>query len=383
MIKLKKILFIASIISIASCIEEYKPIIEVIDTNKYVVYGSITNQEGYQTVNISYATNTIGPQYVPISGCNVQVRDDLGNLFQFTEYNPGEYKTWINKSYLNIGTSYKIDIITPEGTEISSDYDIMPNGANIDSVYYLREDKPPSDFEIYNQGIQFYLDLKGSEQDSRYYKYTVKETWEYHAPFPRQAYYDSQLHFIIPEDSTKMTCWKTEFIKSIYTLSLVNLSESKYLMYPLNFVKNNTERLAWCYSLLVEQYALSEHAYLFHDEIKNNNYDNAGLYKQQPALVKGNLINITNPNQEILGYFFASSVSTKRIFIKNVEDLTLTYPDMCVTFPLIGGLRRIPRSARPAYIRIIDGYPYARLEDACVDCTVRGGTNIKPEFWPN
>ncbi len=382
MIKLKRILFIASIISIASCIEEYKPIIEVIDANKYVIYGCITDHEGYQTVNISYTTNTILPKYIPVSECNVQVSDDLGNLFQFTEYNPGEYKTWINKSYLNIGTSYKIDIITPEGTEISSDYDIMPNCADIDSVYFMVEDKTTSTPGEYDQGIQFYLDVDGANQDSRYYKYTIKETWEYHTKYPKQAWYDGQLHLIIPEDFSCTICWKTEFIKNIYTLSTINLSENKYIRYPLHFVQNNKEKLAHGYSLLVEQHALSEPAFLFHDEIKNNNSDNSGLYEQQPSLIKGNLTNLTNPNQEVLGYFFASSIKLKRIFVENVEGLSITYSDMCDGRSLIRGLWSIPHSARPAYVLLFEGSPIAWLNDECVDCTISGGSIIKPDFWP-
>ena len=120
------------------------------------------------------------------------------------------------------------------------------------------------------------------------------------------------------------------------------LSETEYNLYPLHFVQGNNEKLAWGYSLLVEQHSLSKPAYIYHNEVKKNNYENGGLYEQQPALIKGNLMNLTNSDEEVLGYFFASSVNKKRIYIKNVDDLEITYNDMYNIIPLRLGLRSVP-----------------------------------------
>ena len=388
MIKLKSILMMISLISIVSCIEEYKPILEVKDTGKYVVYGSITDQEEYQTINISTTSNTENPQYVPISGCDVIISDDLGNIFQLEELNPGEYRVWIDQEYLNVGISYKIDITTPSGIEISSDYDIMPNCADIDSVYYIREDISTTNPDKPIQGIQFYTNFSGSNHHSQYYKYTIEETWEYHARYPKMwllegHYFDEIFTEIDPPDYSTYTCWQTKMVPEVFVLSTNNLSENTYSKFPLHYVKSTTEKLAYGYSILIKQYALSEPAYYYWTKIKNNIINDGGLYGKQPELIKGNLFNLTNPNQEVLGYFFASSIKTKRTFIETIENLELTYTDMCDEHLLAKpALWAVPTYARPAYLICINGFPVYWLGVHCTDCTSLGGTTIKPDFWP-
>ena len=385
MIKFKTILFISLIISIVSCIEEYKPLLEVKDVGKYVIYGNISGQEGYQTINISTTSNTETPQYVPISGCDIIISDDLGNIFQSEELNNGEYGVWIDQEYLNVGTSYKIDITTPDGIEISSDYDILPDCGDLDSVYYIREDKPTTNPDKPVQGIQFYADFNGSDHHSKYYMYTIEETWEYHARYPKQwlltgGYFHEVLTEIDPPDYSTFYCWKTKMVPEVFVLSTNNLSENKYIKLPLHYVKSTTVKLAYGYSILIKQHALSEPAYYYWTKIKNNIINDGGLYDKQPELLKGNLYNLTNPDQEVLGYFFASSVKTKRNFIKPIEDLELTYTDMCVVHLLAKGLLSVPVRERPAYLMF--GEEAGWLGIHCTDCTSLGGTTIKPDFWP-
>ena len=81
--------------------------------------------------------------------------------------------------------------------------------------------------------------------------------------------------------------------------------------------------------------------------------DEGGLYNTQPELIHGNLYNETNPNEEILGYFYASSVKSKRIFIEEINELTLTYNYHCVDHILKRGLRSIHPSDWPAYILFV------------------------------
>ena len=372
-----------------SCIEEYKPILEIKDIEKYVVYGNISDQEGYQTINISTTSNTENPQYIPISGCDVIISDDLGNIFQLEELNPGEYRVWIDQEYLNVGKSYKIDITTPAGIEISSDYDTIPDCADIDSVYYIREDIPTTNLDKPIQGIQFYTDFNGSDHHSKYYMYSIEETWEYHARYPKMwllegaVYFSEVLTEIDPPDYSTFYCWKTQMVSDVFVLSTNNLSENKYSKFPLHYVKNTTEKLAYGYSVLIKRYALSEPAYYYWTKIKNNIINDGGLYEKQPELIKGNLYNLTNSNQEVLGYFFASSNKTKRTFVETIEDLELTYTDMCDVheFATDRILLSVPAYARPAYL-VFGPAEFGWLGIHCTDCTSLGGTTIKPVFWP-
>ena len=94
--------------------------------------------------------------------------------------------------------------------------------------------------------------------------------------------------------------------------------------------------------------------------------------------------NITNPEQEVLGYFGASVVRSKRIFVQNVPDLPLESTDVCSVTFLKEGFQGISPKDYPGYLRSENGKPTMDLlSNDCVDCLLQGGTNVKPDFWPN
>jgi len=380
--KFKYIFLILINLALASCIQEYMPKLGDGEIDKIVIYGNVTNKEGFHLITVSTTSETTYPRFYPLSGCSVSISDDRGNSFLAQEADKGEYKIWIDQAFLNVGTAYKLDVITPNGDEITSEYDTIPQGAILDSLYYFEEEILTNDPKNPENGIQFYTDLKGKEGDSKYYKFLLTETWEYHTAYPRQAIYDGTLHLIIPVDSSKMVCWRTEYVHDIYTLSLENISTIEYTKNKLHFINDYNERRAYGYSLRVDQLALSKESYYFHSKLKDNDYGNTNLYNRQPELIKGNLVNITNPNEEVLGFFFASSVSSKRIFVEKKNDESIVYNNMCDEKLLWRGLKSVPWVIRPAYILLIEGYPTHYLNDECVDCTTRGGFTEKPDFWP-
>ena len=366
-----------------SCIIPYEPHIDNKDINKYVVSGQVTDQNGYQTVTVSKASPVGNPEYIPVSHCYIRIFDDKGNEFEMQESEEGVYKSRIDTYYLSPGTSFKLEILTPDGTSIVSDFDRMNECPDVDSVYYLRKDILTDEPGVGSKGIQFYVDLDGENVETRFFRWEAIETWEYHATYPMEWYYDGSVHHIFPPDYSRQVCWSTQLVKNIYTLSTENLAENRYDMISLHFVDNRTSRLLYGYSLLINQYAMSEEAYSYWDQMRINSTEHGGLYDKQPLIIKGNLHNNTNPDQEVLGFFSASSVKSKRIFIKNVENLELDVPAYCNPTVPRYGFRELTPSDYPTFLMgDKEGYWMVFLNMECVDCLSMGGTNIKPDFWP-
>jgi hypothetical protein len=383
-IKVIKIILILGLV-LPSCITPYEPQIENKDINKYVVSGQVTDETEHQTVSISMASPVNDPQYIPVSGCYAFITDDKKHKYvmQESDTEPGIYTTEIDGQYLVPGMAFKIDIITPDGTRIESDFDRMPQCPDVDDVYYeIKELVSEVNGEV-TKGIQFYIDLNGENVNNRFYKWEVTETWEHHVDYPREWYYDGNVHHIYPPDYSKMVCWSTETVKDIYTLSTENLEENRYEKYPLNFVSNLTSKLLYGYSLLVNQISLSEEAYSYWDQMRVNSTEQGGLYEKQPLSITGNLHNAVDPDQEVLGFFSASSVRSKRIFVQDVENLEILYGNYCTPTPLKYGFRELSPSDYPAFLMgDEDMYYMILLSRDCVDCLYYGGTNIKPGFWP-
>jgi hypothetical protein len=368
----------------SSCIKQYVPEINTKDLQKYVVSGQVTTAGSQQTVNVSRTSPVGDPKYIPVSNCQVKIIDDRGNEFPASYVSNGDYTTTISPEFLVAGVSFKVTVITPDGTEISSEFDQLNTCPEVDSVYYVRKDVVASNSTEFIKGIQIYIDLNTKGTSSRYYRWEAIETWEYHADYPLTGYYDGVIHRI-DADFSRFTCWSTLAVPDIFTLSTTDVQGDKYLRFPLQFVGNHTSRLMYGYSLLIRQYALSEAAYNYWDELRINNKQQGGLYTKQPLAIKGNMHNVTDPKEEVLGFFTVADVRTKRIFIRPIPDLPMDFGTSCIidTVPARSGFSAYKPSTYPLYLLITSNLPMMILSEVCVNCLKLGGTNVKPDFWPN
>ncbi len=382
--RIKKLFFVVMMGLLASsCIKSFIPKIKTADAKKYVVSSQISNNSENQTVTISMTSSINDPHYEAVNGCQVIILDNKGDAFPMDEMGNGQYSTWINPKFLMQGDSLKVEITTPSGEKLSSDFDGMSKSSAVDSVYYIRKDIEGNIPGQFTHGIQFYLNLRGDDSDSRYYRWNVFETWEYHTQYPLQWYYDGTVHHVSPPDYSRKVCWRTMKRPKIFTLSTSNLLENKYNGFPLQFVDNRTPRLAYGYSMLVEQLSISEAAYNYWDQLRINSSTVGGLYEKQPLAIKGNMHNLSHPDKEVLGFFGVASVSYKRIFVSNVPGLPLDFPIFCSPSLLEHGFIELSPRDYPAYLMDNKGKPTMMwMGHECVNCLLQGGTNIKPDFWP-
>jgi hypothetical protein len=380
--KIIALLGILLLVGLASCVKKYEPSFELSNSHKIVVSGNLTDLEGYHTVSVSVTSPIDRPENIPLINCKVNLCDESGNTWKYQESSPGRYELWLSDKEIDLSKSYYISIITPENQEIVSTIEGFENCPDVDSLSFERAEYPNELTGKISEGLQFFIDLKASDTDSRYYYYEVTETSEFHSPRPIEWWYDGIVHHEVPADYSKTLCWNTQIINDIFVLSTDNLSTNEYKMFKLNFTNNQSQRLAHLYSLNIRQFSISREAFIYWNQMRINKHQSGGLYNNQPLAVKGNMKNRTNPDQEVLGYFMVNKVKERRFFIPpqglNIIDNTCGKPAK-----LRFGLRDIDPIQYPAYL---DGdqnrYFNSLLDKGCVDCTSDGGTTTKPSFWP-
>jgi hypothetical protein len=375
------ILIIAVLIT--TCVEPFTPDIKE-SQELMVVEGLLTDQPGYQYIYVSRSSPFSNPELLPEEQCLVMVVDDKGNSYLFSEQEPGAYSCWMTRSRLIPGTAYKLIIHAGKGKAYESDYELLQTRCpSIDSVYFEIENRETSDPEQPMQGIQFYIDLEAGEDQPRNYRWELVETWEYYAAHYIQYYYDGALHYM-PDPMLYYKCWYTGRISNIYTMSTKQMLSNKIHKYPLNYVSNRTNRLRIRYSLFVKQYTLSDDAFAYWDQMRKQNQEGGGFYEKQPSQIQGNIYNIDDPDEKVLGFFNVSSATEKRIYVDDINEFNFPGPD-CV-LDTIMRLSEIPDYiSYPVYmISLSDmgsGPPYGIGHGMCFDCTTGGGTNVKPDFW--
>lgn len=366
-----------------SCIKPYEPAIEKTDQSLFVVSGMVTDQEGYQYVNISLSAEVNEPRYLPLAGCQAEIQESQGSIYPMEDVGDGNYRVWMEAADLVPGKSYRIRLVTPTGLELMSDFDRLPEGPPIDSIYYELDEVLTNDPDHPTLGIRMYADLDARGYESRYFRWEVAETWEYHMDYVREWYYDGAIHKVDPPDNSAQVCWYTGKVNEIFTVSTGSLEENIYRKFPLHFVDNRTTKLTYLYSMMIRQYALSEDAYHYWDKLRVNSQNQGGLYEQQPLPVEGNVYHTADPDVRVLGFFSAASVRSKRVFISPVEGLELDPRPLCIgPVPLgIFGWSDFQPDEFPVYFIRIDNAIFT-LDDNCIDCRLQGGVNVKPEFWP-
>ena len=368
---------------LGGCIEPFTPNIDE-NVKSLVIEGQITDQEGYHYIHISYTAPYNDPHKIPEPDCDVEVVDNYGNFFEFFESDSGVYKQWLPKDFLNIGTHYKVKVKTIYGKKYESDFDeLLSPSPPIDNIYYKIETRETN----YNNplyGIQFYIDLDAPDDFSKNYRWELEETWEYEAGYRIQYYWDGTLVRPVSDPFFLFRCWRTEPIRKIYTSSTLNSTSSAINKFPLHYVSSETNRLKIKYSLLVKQYSLSNTAYDYWLQVQEQSQESGGLYETQPARIRGNISNVNDNKEVVLGYFFASSVTQKRIFVSERFDFRIWSANCNLAYiSRESYLRRY--TLYPVYLISLSsmgvGLPYGVGYGTCFDCRKGGGVTNRPDFW--
>jgi hypothetical protein len=273
--------------------------------------------------------------------------------------------------------------MTPDSRSYISDTVEILTCPSIDSIFWEIEEVPTTNPEETRLGVQFYVTTDATGDYADNYRWELEETWEYHSYYTSWVYYDGEIHVPDSDSDSLRYCWNTLTIPEIYTYSTRNLTSGLINKYPLTFVSNGSDRLTIKYSLLVRQYALTQEAYEFWKILEDQTAKTGELYETQPAEITGNMHSMEDPREFVMGMFYASSVQEKRIFITPGLPPPASLCDRYELLPweLTEMLENFDKSDYP--IRLVflaDGmYDFARQD--CFDCTLRGGTTIRPDFW--
>jgi hypothetical protein len=375
---LQLIAFIVSAWCFCKCVEPFNPDIPKYD-NILVVDGMITDLEEpyYIDLTRSMPYEEIDPERE--LGAEVIVSDDQANVYEFTEAGRGRYVSDPSEFRGEIGRNYQLHIITSDGNEFESEWIELGKVPKIDSLYWAFEEKATEDPDEMIQGVQIYLSTEDPANDTWYYRWEWIETWEFTTPF------------IAAGRPTLHECWKTENSNDIEIATSRHFSVDAIKNHPLTFISQKTNRLGIMYSMLVRQYSLSQEAYSFWKQLQDINQKMGSLFDPTPVAVLGNIHNVDDI--PVLGYFQASAVSTRRIFVNRsdlpVDLVVSTGYEYCEIMILEDPTQiEIDNIIRDGWVFLdtytFIGITYYRFTNAqsCYDCTAEG-VNKMPSYWPD
>lgn len=363
--------------SLSTCKKAYEPPEIKVITNFLVVDGTISCGIDAVTTIVLSRTKRLNDSILfdPELDASVFIEEEGGGSFLVDKKGDGVYQS--TPLTLPTGTNYRLKILV-NGKEYLSAYTAAKTSPSIDSVTWKQDDD-----------AIIYVHTHDPANNTRYYRWDYIETWNYESVLSTAWGVKDGMIFAKDPITQTDSCWRTANSTNILVASSVALSSDVISYFPIATIPQHDEKLSKRYSILVRQYAISAEAFRYLQLIQKNTEQLGTLFDGQPSQLEGNIHASDNPGEPVIGYMTASTVTEKRIFIKNIELKDWNYAPGGTSCDDIFVIPRNPVDFRiwdypdPAYT--IYYFPMAGGimigRKVCLECTALGGTNVKPSFW--
>ncbi len=398
--KIKQIVILFLLLVIQNgCTEPYE--IETVNYESVlVVESTITDEVKPQVVKLSRTSTLENPGILTENNASVTVSDNNGDNFSFAQDDETGFYVSEQPFSAQPNVSYTLNITTQDGKRYTSSAVTIPSAVNIGEVYAERINNPTDN----KDGVQVLVDTEDPTGNAKYFRYEYEETYKIVAPNPSpfsaeivnynpsSGTYDVILTPREPEE----ICYSTENSIGIIQTTTTELTENRVLRFPVKYLSKLDPKLQTRYSILVKQYVQSVEAYTFYKIVKELGSVESLLSQGQPGYVAGNMVSEANPNERVLGFFEASSMTSKRIYF-NYEDFGLEKPPYFIECePLLLDyndntiLDDDPDEREIIYtyltyfdyqvLSLTQSTFYTIVQPECSACT-SFSSNIRPDFW--
>lgn len=365
-------------ITMGSCVEPFDIPVRNDQVSFLVVDGYINTQTHTATVTLSRAIPLSEEAAFPgEQGADVLIEGEDGEGYNLIAEGNGVYQL-TNPAFTN-NKRFRLHITTANQNQYISEFITTREAPPIAAIGWTGE----------ADGLSIKISSEDESNSTRYYRWEYSETWRYESHFGSEFKFENGKPVTRTASEQLKTCYRTENSERIIIGTTTGFSADKFVDQPVIFVPVASAKTKFEYSAHIKQYALSKEAYEYWEQLRTNTESLGGLFDPQPGELRGNIRNTEDPTEPVIGLFDGGAAAEKRVFLK-YEDLpshlrVYPPPQACVeNFVEVDKVNEVTGSymltygvySGPALI----GYMYTSNE--CADCTLYGGTTIKPDFWP-
>ncbi len=384
------ILFLLSMaVAGSGCVYDYEPkeittkaaenSIVVIDGD--IAVGSIT------TIRVNITEPLIkGEEAVLPLGASVWVEEEGGSIYSGVEKEDEVNAFEINTTGLSLQGRYRLGVSIPDRGEYLSEFRRVLITPPIDSI---TRSITPDNLTAYIE-VTAHKENTGEADSSRLYcKWNYEENWESPSVYMPTLEWDRKSQSIVDlsekEQAERYFCFSESVSSEVLIGNTEKLTENRIYKQIIAKIPNNDSRAKSLYSIKVSQQALDKDAYVYWEVMRRNSSDIGGLFSSQPTEVVGNIKNVSNPGEQVVGYINIATVQTRRAFIDWGE--TDFYKSGCVMtkvpqgFDFVVIMNSYVSSGNRLVFRTDEGALWGSTVE-CVDCRLHSNST-KPEWWPN
>ncbi|UOQ73110.1 DUF4249 domain-containing protein [Hymenobacter cellulosilyticus] len=165
------LLWLVLLLALPGCVDPFEPDVINAPQNYLVVAGSI-NLSGVTTIRLS-RTQNVASAAAPVveTKATVSIQDDAGTPYPLTEPAPGTYTS--ASLALSPARKYRVRVRTAAGREYASELVTGKATPPIGGVTWALEPR----------GLQVYVNSRDASNNTRYYRWTYTETWEFQSAY--------------------------------------------------------------------------------------------------------------------------------------------------------------------------------------------------------
>lgn len=302
---------------LTACIDPYDVDVGV-PRSGLIVEGIITTLPGPQEVKLTrfapYGLRYIGFNQPEISA-KVAVRDDLGKTYIFTENSDPEKRGvyFSDASFkVEVGRTYSLEIELRNGKKYLSRAEKVNSLPRMDSVSYEAVKIATDNRYVDEVGVRVtgYFQDPGEDQNFYFWK-TLESTFvlvsepdapgtQYGAP---GGCCSRCFHTDLPKPSNVFLTDDSDF-------------NGKYQQRPIAYVFDDGMRFKETYRLDVLSLSVSQRAYQFLKLVDQQLRLTGSVFDPAIANIRGNVLSLDDPEEQVLGYFMASDAELLRVYIQ-------------------------------------------------------------------
>lgn len=387
---MKKLRFILCLVILTlvmmNCKEKYYAQYNYPDKGFLVVEGFI-NSAGPTNINLSRTVKLADAVSIKFeTGAIVRVEGDDNSSYNVPALGNGLYST--GQLPINDSRKYRLYIKTSNGKEYRSDFAAVIRTPPIDSISYPRTE---------SGGVDITINTHDPKNKTWYYTWSYEQTWQHTSLWkPTLKFISTQnglsVTYIYPDqssDTTRFRCWGTENSTNVLIGSSKKLSRDEIHL-PLASIEKGSIKISELFSIKIYQHGVSEAGYDFLQRMKKNTQQVGSIFDAQPSQLNGNIHNTLDPLEEVVGFIDVADGYDKRIYIEPKDVPGWGYLRYCDSKEVVnskdslsagtalglGPIEPVVRGPGNAILTLTMG------TNICIDCTLLGGTTIKPSFWP-
>jgi len=334
------ILLLASGIFLHSCIDalEFNP---TEGEKLLVVDGKLTTDGGDQVLRLSESF-LVGrsDNFPPVTGALVSLSDDLGNTVTYSETAPGTYRLSGGAMQGVSGRTYTLRIETG-GKTYESKPETMPQNIEANNSF----------FAIANQKFVYVyssVNIPADLTQGPFLKWRIDNVYQINEVYCG------------PFDPTNICYVSQTFNNQLLPLLDGSLLARGETAQPFIAVKEADKTFGEVVYFNLYQETLTPDAFKYWNKVSLLLSQSGSFFDAPPGAIRGNITNINNPEELVLGYFYAAPEDTTHVKVLASDFLPYQINPYCGAA----------------------GFPPFPLPPECCTCTrLPNSTLVKPDYW--